>query len=89
VFPNFVIISLLIPNSVSPSVYIAFQSLAATNVCGAVGGNDTAATTLAFANNELSTAPAYALPSPQQALPALELSFTAATWRDAYVNSPT
>ena len=45
-------------SSVSPSVYVAFQSLYATNLCGHVG-KDIPETTIGFTPGELSTALAY------------------------------
>jgi hypothetical protein len=67
-------------------VYIAFQSLFASNLCGPIGGNDSAATTLAFNSDDLSTAPDYSFSSTSAGLPSLNVLFTAASWRDAYVN---
>ena len=44
--------------SISPSIYVAFSSLRATNYCGDVGPKYTA-TTIAFNPDELSTTMAY------------------------------
>ena len=49
----------LIFNSVSPSIYVAFNSLYATNLCGTVGTEVNEATTIAFAPSGLSTATDY------------------------------
>lgn len=43
----------------SPSVYVALQTLSATDLCGEVGSAITSGTTLSFAPHELSTAVAY------------------------------
>lgn len=49
---------LFTPSSISPSVYVAFQSLYATDLCGPVGPVYNS-TTLAFASDELMTAMAW------------------------------
>ena len=46
-------------NSISPSIYVAFNSLYATNLCGTVGTEVNSATTIAFAPDALSTAISY------------------------------
>lgn len=47
----------LILSSTSPSVYVAFRSLQATDLCGQVGKIYNS-TTIAFSENALSTGPA-------------------------------
>jgi len=45
--------------SVSPSAYVAFQSLYATNKCGTLGNTVYTSTTIAFDESDLSTSPLY------------------------------
>jgi hypothetical protein len=71
--------------STSPSIYITFQSVYATNYCGSVG-EDIDATTLAFSPDALSTARAYSWYTDdydrQPTLSAGQAVFTQATWED-------
>lgn len=50
------------PFRTSPSIYVAFETLHASNLCGDVGSKITT-TTLAFAPGELSTSAAYLVES--------------------------
>jgi hypothetical protein len=74
--------------SISPSVYVAFQSLHAVNLCGPVGPPINA-TTLAFPPNELSTATAFFYNTtqyPTVTLPYISDPFEIATWGDRSVS---
>lgn len=45
--------------STSPSIYVALQTISATDLCGKVGSQITTGTTIAYNPGELSTAVAY------------------------------
>lgn len=51
--------SILTGFSTSPSIYMALQTLAASDICGQLGSTISKATTLSFPQNGLSTVPAY------------------------------
>lgn len=80
--PGTAIISAGAKFSTSPSVYVGFQSLYATDFCGTVGGNVYSATTLAFKEGDLCTAPAYFWNSAEYNVsqPFLFHVYTRATW---------
>jgi hypothetical protein len=80
--PGTAIISAGAKFSTSPSVYVGFQSLYATDFCGTVGGNVYSATTLAFKQGDLCTAPAYFWNSAEYnaSQPFLFPVYTRATW---------
>ena len=63
---------------------MAFQSLYATDFCGTVGGDVYDATTLAFKESDLSTAPAYFWNTAEYnaSQPFLPPLYAAATWED-------
>jgi len=73
--------------SVSPSIYVAFESIHASDLCGDVGPQYPA-TTLAFAPGELSTSKAYhvlsSLPWNVLLNEHLHLEWTRATFGDQY-----
>jgi len=75
---------MLISPSTSPSVYIAFQTLEATNYCGEVG-KVYRGTTIAFSPNDISTARDYswdtaAYSDHPPTLSGMQAEFTKASW---------
>ena len=68
-------------SSTSPSIYVAFKSLYATNLCGTLDSK-AYQTTLAFAPGELSTAPGWKW-NYTNVPPFENTVFTKATWVDA------
>ena len=79
-------------SSTSPSVYIAFQTLEATNYCGEVG-DIIRETTIAFSPNDISTARDYswdlaAYSDHPPNLSVREPEFAKAPWREQWANTP-
>jgi len=77
---------MLIISSTSPSVYIAFQTLEATNYCGQVGSVHRS-TTIAFSPNDISTARDYSWDTAEYSdhpptLSGKRLEATKASWND-------
>lgn len=66
---------------VSPSVYVVFESLVATDLCGPVG-KTYFNTTLSFAQSELSTSQGVVFLEPPQVYPPTEYTWTAFNYRE-------
>ena len=80
-------------SSTYPSVYVAFQTLLATDLCGVVGTAINSVTTIGFDVNELSTAASYYIDSyigdPGELLTTQSwYTYSAMDWQNRYVILP-